>query len=144
MPRKAAPPAAPDRRPRHDHSALWALLQRCGRRSFGDPAAQALRWPLNRAEAACRDGQAPLAAVEGVVRQIIGWREYIRGVYWAQMPGYAHVNALQHALPLPDWFWTGEVRMRCWPASTLACCSAGRWGSTSTRSSGSSCRTRSA
>ncbi len=166
-PWRGAPPAAPDRRPWHDHSALWALLQRCGVRSFGDPAAQALRWPLNRAEAlqglesfvadalphfgsyedamssrserlfhsllsfalntkmlrplevvrraeaAYRDGQAPLAAVEGFVRQIIGWREYIRGVYWAQMPGYAHVNALQHALPLPDWFWTGEVRMRC-------------------------------
>jgi deoxyribodipyrimidine photolyase-related protein len=55
----------------------------------------------------------PLAATEGFVRQIIGWREYIRGVYWARMPGYAGVNALEHEMPLPSWFWSGRVKMNC-------------------------------
>lgn len=58
-------------------------------------------------------GRIPLAATEGFVRQIIGWREYIRGVYWARMPGYAEANGLGHELPLPSWFWTGKVRMNC-------------------------------
>lgn len=66
-----------------------------------------------RAEQAWREGQAPLAAVEGFVRQIIGWREYVRGIYWSQMPGYDERNVLQHNLPLPAWFWTGQTRMRC-------------------------------
>lgn len=55
----------------------------------------------------------PLAATEGFVRQIIGWREYIRGVYWARMPEYAGANGLEHTLPLPSWFWSGKVRMNC-------------------------------
>lgn len=55
----------------------------------------------------------PLAATEGFVRQIIGWREYVRGVYWAKMPRYAEVNALGHTRPLPAWFWTGDVEMNC-------------------------------
>ncbi|GBL44186.1 cryptochrome/photolyase family protein [Verrucomicrobiota bacterium] len=55
----------------------------------------------------------PLAATEGFVRQIIGWREYIRGVYWAKMPGYAAANGLGHSLSLPAWFWTGAVKMNC-------------------------------
>ncbi|PJB44233.1 MAG: cryptochrome/photolyase family protein [Comamonadaceae bacterium CG_4_9_14_3_um_filter_60_33] len=66
-----------------------------------------------RAEAAYRSGAAPLGAVEGFIRQILGWREYVRGIYWAQMPGYDQFNALGHKLPLPPWFWTGETRMRC-------------------------------
>lgn len=55
----------------------------------------------------------PLAAVEGFVRQIIGWREYMRGVYWARMPEYALRNALDHQRPLPSWYWTGNTRMNC-------------------------------
>jgi deoxyribodipyrimidine photolyase-related protein len=55
----------------------------------------------------------PLAATEGFVRQIIGWREYVRGVYWAKMPGYEKQNDLDHQLPLPSWFWTGKVKMNC-------------------------------
>ena len=55
----------------------------------------------------------PIAATEGFVRQIIGWREYVRGVYWAKMPAYASANGLGHSLPLPAWFWTGKVRMNC-------------------------------
>ena len=66
-----------------------------------------------RAELAYREGRAPLAAVEGFIRQILGWREYVRGVYWARMPGYEHSNVFGHTRPLPAWFWTGETRMRC-------------------------------
>lgn len=65
------------------------------------------------AEAAWHAGQAPLASVEGFIRQILGWREYVRGVYWARMPGYVESNHLGHTRPLPAWFWTGETRMRC-------------------------------
>lgn len=68
---------------------------------------------VRRAEAAYRQGQAPLAAVEGFVRQIVGWREYVRGIYWAHMPGYDERNALGHHLPLPGWFWDGKTQMRC-------------------------------
>ncbi len=68
---------------------------------------------VQRAEAAWRDGQAPLHAAEGFIRQILGWREYVRGVYWARMPGYTGVNHLQHTRPLPDWFWTGHTHMAC-------------------------------
>ncbi len=51
--------------------------------------------------------------LEGFVRQIIGWREYMRGVYWAQMPGYETKNDLGHTLPLPKWYWTGDTKMNC-------------------------------
>lgn len=68
---------------------------------------------VQRAEAAYRSGDAPLAAVEGFIRQIAGWREYVRGIYWAHMPGYDERNALDHHLPLPHWFWSGDTRMRC-------------------------------
>ncbi len=161
------PPPPPDARPTHDHRALWASIQAAGVDSFGQPQAEAVRWPLNRAEAlSCLDrfivdalphfgryedamstrsprlfhsqlsfalntkmlrpqevvqralaaygaGAAPLAAVEGFVRQILGWREYVRGIYWAHMPGYEARNALGHDTPLPAWFWTGETHMRC-------------------------------
>ncbi len=161
------PPPPPDTRPTHDHRALWASIQAAGVDSFGQPQAEAVRWPLNRAEAlSCLDrfivdalphfgryedamstrsprlfhsqlsfalntkmlrpqevvqralaahsaGAAPLAAVEGFVRQILGWREYVRGIYWAHMPGYEARNALGHDTPLPAWFWTGDTHMRC-------------------------------
>ena len=68
---------------------------------------------VQRAKAAWRGGQAPLAAVEGFVRQIVGWREYVRGIYWANMPGYETRNALGHHAPLPRWFWNGETHMHC-------------------------------
>ncbi|MEA1647566.1 cryptochrome/photolyase family protein [Nitrospirillum sp. BR 11164] len=161
-------PAEPeDSRPRHDHGAMWRVITAAGVDSFGDPMADRLPWPLNRAEALAqldaflaqglrhfgdyqdamsargwrlfhsllsfalntkmlspaevvaraeeewRRGAAPLPAVEGFIRQILGWREYVRGVYWAHMPGYDGRNALGHDLPLPSWFWTGQVGMRC-------------------------------
>ncbi len=65
------------------------------------------------AEAAWRDGRAPINAVEGFVRQVLGWREYVRGVYWTLMPAYAASNALSAARPLPDFYWTGDTDMRC-------------------------------
>lgn len=65
------------------------------------------------AEAAWRSGEAPLNAVEGFVRQILGWREYVRGVYWNLMPGYADQNALNATRNLPAFFWSGATDMRC-------------------------------
>lgn len=68
---------------------------------------------IEAAEQAWRAGHAPLAAVEGFIRQILGWREYVRGVYWAQMPDYRERNVFAHDRALPSWFWTGQVRMNC-------------------------------
>lgn len=66
-----------------------------------------------KVEAAYHAGDAPLAAVEGFVRQILGWREYVRGIYWANMPEYAEKNFFAHARALPRWFWDGKTRMNC-------------------------------
>lgn len=55
----------------------------------------------------------PLSAVEGFIRQIIGWREYMRGVYWAYVPGYYHFNFFEHQAALPAWYWTGKTKMNC-------------------------------
>jgi len=65
------------------------------------------------AEAAWQAGKAPLNAVEGFIRQIIGWREYVRGIYWQHMPAYAGMNALGAERPLPAFYWHGNTRMRC-------------------------------
>ena len=68
---------------------------------------------VQAAQTAWQQGLAPLAAVEGFVRQILGWREYVRGIYWTQMPGYLELNALNAQGALPDFFWTGETDMAC-------------------------------
>ena len=65
------------------------------------------------AERAWRDGKAPLNCVEGFVRQILGWREYVRGVYWARMPDYAATNALDATRDLPWFYWSGETKLNC-------------------------------
>ena len=65
------------------------------------------------AEAAYRAGAAPLAAVEGFIRQILGWREYVRGIYWSQMPEYEERNALGATADLPAFYWTGDTDMAC-------------------------------
>jgi deoxyribodipyrimidine photolyase-related protein len=68
---------------------------------------------LAAAEAACRKGHAPIASVEGFVRQILGWRECVRGIYWHFMPEYRERNALGSTLPLPSFYWTGQTSMNC-------------------------------
>lgn len=68
---------------------------------------------VDAAVAAYRAGAAPLAGVEGFVRQILGWREYVRGIYWTRMPGYAELNALDAREDLPAWYWTGDTEMAC-------------------------------
>lgn len=65
------------------------------------------------AEARYRDGLAPLNAVEGFIRQILGWREYVRGIYWLKMPDYREENRLESHRDLPGFYWSGETRMRC-------------------------------
>lgn len=66
-----------------------------------------------RAERAYKDGKAPLNSVEGFIRQLIGWREYVRGFYWLHMPHLQRANALNAQRSLPEFFWTGETDMRC-------------------------------
>lgn len=58
-------------------------------------------------------GKAPLNSVEGFVRQILGWREFVRGIYWLHMPEYETLNHFQHTLPLPSFFWDGQTEMNC-------------------------------
>jgi len=65
------------------------------------------------AQKAYDDGMAPLNSVEGFIRQIIGWREYVRGVYWHFMPDYLNQNALAASGPLPLFYWTGKTDMNC-------------------------------
>ncbi|MER0238335.1 cryptochrome/photolyase family protein [Fulvimarina sp. MAC8] len=86
------------------HSHISALIN-CG---LLDP-----REVCDRAEDAYREENAPINAVEGFIRQIIGWREFIRGVYWNQMPDYASSNKLNAQRKLPDFFWTGETDLNC-------------------------------
>jgi deoxyribodipyrimidine photolyase-related protein len=70
---------------------------------------------INRAieEFESRPEDISLAQIEGFVRQIIGWREFVRGIYWVNMPDYARQNALDAKRDLPDYFWSGETKMRC-------------------------------
>lgn len=60
-----------------------------------------------------RSSSVPLNSLEGFIRQIIGWREFVRGIYWQRMPEYAGTNALNAELPMPRFYWTGETEMRC-------------------------------
>jgi deoxyribodipyrimidine photolyase-related protein len=64
-------------------------------------------------EAAFYAGKVPLNAAEGFIRQVIGWREYVRGIYWLKMPGYEHSNFFGHTRPLPDFYWTADTKMVC-------------------------------
>ena len=71
---------------------------------------------VRAAETEHREGRAPLASVEGFVRQVLGWREYVWGVYWWTGPGYRARNALEATEPVPDWMWdldAGAVDAAC-------------------------------
>ncbi|MDC0857428.1 cryptochrome/photolyase family protein, partial [Rickettsiales bacterium] len=68
---------------------------------------------VKKAETAFNNGSAPLNAVEGFIRQIIGWREYIRGIYWLKMPEYKSVNFFNAKNNLPEFYWTADTKMNC-------------------------------
>jgi deoxyribodipyrimidine photolyase-related protein len=65
------------------------------------------------AESAYRAGKATLASVEGFIRQVLGWREFIRGVYWRGMPAMSTANHFNHQRNLPKWYWSGDTHMVC-------------------------------
>ncbi len=69
--------------------------------------------PRDVVDAALTQHGVPLNSLEGFIRQIIGWREFVHGIYWRMMPDYAERNALDAELPMPRFFWTGETDMRC-------------------------------
>lgn len=68
---------------------------------------------IRAAESAYLEGGMPLNAVEGFIRQILGWREYVRGIYWLKMPGYARLNFLNAERPLPKFYWDARTEMNC-------------------------------
>ena len=68
---------------------------------------------VKAAEDAYLNGSAPMNAAEGFIRQILGWREYIRGIYWLKMPGYADMNFFNATRPLPSFYWTAKTDMNC-------------------------------
>lgn len=68
---------------------------------------------IAKAEQAYRDGKVSIESAEGFIRQVLGWREFIRGVYWLDMPGLKEANHYQHTRALPRWYWTGETKMAC-------------------------------
>lgn len=68
---------------------------------------------VEKAQDAYNDGHAPINAVEGFIRQILGWREFIRGIYWHFMPDYADMNFFNADRALPDFFWSGDSDMNC-------------------------------
>ncbi len=87
------------------YHAVIALYLNCG---LLDPLAV-----CRQVAAAWRAGMVPLNAAEGFIRQIIGWREYVRGIYWLKMPGYDRSNFFGHTRALPDFYWTAETDMAC-------------------------------
>lgn len=118
-----------------DAQALWAYFLDWGLGAFGDyqdamasgepflfhaRISAALNIGLLDVRQLCSDVEAaywahriPLNAAEGFIRQLIGWREYVRGVYWLKMPYYAEGNVFGNTRPLPDFYWTGNTQMNC-------------------------------
>ncbi len=86
----------------HAHIALYLNI------GLLDPKAV-----CDRVEAEYRAGRVPLNAAEGFIRQILGWREYVRGLYWRHMPGYAEVNFFGAERPLPGFYWSASTEMNC-------------------------------
>lgn len=88
---------------------LWhSLLSAAMNLKLLDP-----RVVVERAEAAYQDGRAPLTAVEGFIRQILGWREFVRGIYWRYAEQWPEFNVLDAHQVLPSWFWSGDTRASC-------------------------------
>jgi deoxyribodipyrimidine photolyase-related protein len=87
------------------YHSIVSLYLNCG---LLDPLAM-----CRAVEAEYRAGRAPLNAAEGFIRQIIGWREYVRGIYWREGPDYVRRNSLNATRPLPDFYWTAETDMAC-------------------------------
>ena len=87
------------------YHSVCSIYMNCG---LLDPLAM-----CRAAETEYREGRAPLNAVEGFIRQIIGWREYVRGIYFLRGPDYTRENRLQAMRPLPSFYWTGETEMEC-------------------------------
>ncbi len=118
-----------------DAQALWAYFLDYGLAGFGDyQDAMAsdepflfharvsaalniglldLRQLCSDVESAYWSGSVALNAAEGFIRQLIGWREYVRGVYWLKMPDYAQGNSLGNTRALPEFYWTGDTQMNC-------------------------------
>lgn len=118
-----------------DAQALWAYFLDYGLAGFGDyQDAMAsdepflfharvsaalniglldLRQLCSDVESAYWSGSIALNAAEGFIRQLIGWREYVRGVYWLKMPDYALGNSFGNTRPLPEFYWTGDTQMNC-------------------------------
>jgi deoxyribodipyrimidine photolyase-related protein len=71
------------------------------------------RQAADAAQRAFERGNIPLQSAEGFIRQIIGWREFVYGIYWLHMPAYAQQNFFAHHNPVPSFFWSGETPMRC-------------------------------
>jgi deoxyribodipyrimidine photolyase-related protein len=67
----------------------------------------------HRVQRAWRERRCDLAAAEGFIRQVLGWREFVRGIYWSQMPDYKERNYLKAERPLPGWFWTADTELQC-------------------------------
>lgn len=70
-----------------------------------------------RVDFAYQAGHVPINAAEGFIRQIIGWREFVRGIYWQKMPDYAGLNFFENTRDLPDFYWTGDTEMACMRAA---------------------------
>ena len=68
---------------------------------------------ISAAETAYHGGHVPLNSVEGFIRQILGWREFVRGIYWLKMPDYAALNFFEAKRDLPEFYWSGETKMLC-------------------------------
>ncbi|WP_085687210.1 MULTISPECIES: cryptochrome/photolyase family protein [unclassified Pseudomonas] len=118
-----------------DAQALWAYFLDYGLAGFGDyqdamasdepflfhaRISAALNIGLLDLRQLCSDvesaywaGSVALNAAEGFIRQLIGWREYVRGVYWLKMPDYALGNSFGNTRPLPEFYWTGDTQMNC-------------------------------
>ncbi len=91
-----------------DEVLFHSLISPCLNIGLLDPLAV-----CRRVERAYREGAVPLNAAEGFIRQVVGWREFVRGIYWTQMPDYARTNAFDARRPLPAFYWTGETDMNC-------------------------------